>query len=91
MSSLPLPRFIEAASIDEGDVIRATWKVGDVEMTRTGTVGRVIQDGSVKQFISPAGNEIVRVDRHTKIRFTLLKPAPVQKEELFNDSFTNAG
>ena len=41
MKTLPLPRFVDPASVDEGDTIRVTWKVGDVEHTRTGTVARI--------------------------------------------------
>lgn len=78
--AIPLPRFIEAASIDEGDVIRATWKVGDIEHTRTGRVAKIVNDMSTKQFISPGGNEICRVTSSSRIRFTLLAeheaPAP---------------
>lgn len=72
VKALPLPRYVEAASVDEGDVIRVTWKVGDIEHTRTGKVGRIVNQLHGKQFISPDGNEICRTGHNSKLRFTLL-------------------
>ena len=81
MKTLPLPRFVEPASIDEGDTIRVVWKVGDVEHSRTGKVGRIIHDNCYRTFVSPDGNEIVRFGRNTRLRFTLLAEAPPKKQE----------
>lgn len=72
MRTLPLPRYVEAASVDEGDVIRVTWKVGDIEHTRTAKVGKIVNERFSKQFISPEGNEICRTGHNTKLKFTLL-------------------
>lgn len=38
---LPVPRYVNPASIDVGDVIRITWKEGDVEHTLSGEVGAI--------------------------------------------------
>lgn len=84
MKTLPLPRFVEPASIDEGDTIRVTWKVLDVEHSRTAKVGRIIDEGPYKMIVSPEGQEIVRFNRQTKLRFTLLAEAsPTKSEPLF--------
>lgn len=86
-AALPLPRFVSHASIDEGDTVRVTWKVGQVEHSRTGTVHRIIHD-SYKAFIAEDGNEIARFTRDTKCRFTLLaeaqhaEPLPLFGDEL---------
>ena len=81
MRTLPLPRYVEAASIDEGDTIRVTWKVLDVEHSRTAKVGRVIDEGPYKLIVSPEGQEIARFDRQAKLRFTLLAEAPARNPE----------
>ena len=76
MKTLPLPRFVDPASVDEGDTIRVTWKVGDVEHTRTGTVARIERRyGWI--YITPEGNEIAHVQRNTntRVRVTLLADA----------------
>ena len=87
-AALPLPRFIEAASVDEGDVIRVAWKVGDVTHTREGTVARIVNGQLTKQFISPDGNMIAELRPSTgKVRVTLLSegeknaPIPLFEEE----------
>ena len=85
LSALPLPRFVDPASVSPGDTIRVTWKVGDIEHTRTGTVDQIERRyGWI--FYSPEGHEIAHVQRNTrtKIRVTLLAEAKhEQKETLF--------
>lgn len=84
MKTLPLPCFVDAASVSVGDVIRVSWKVGDVEHTRTGTVGNIERRyGWI--FITPDGNEIAHVQRtsNIKVRVTLLAEAPIKSEPLF--------
>jgi len=83
MKTLPLPRYVEPASIDEGDTIRVTWKVDDVEISRTAKVDRIREDSRGKVFYSPNGNEICSVSRDNprRIRFTLLAEAPAPKPE----------
>ena len=74
--ALPLPRYVEAASVDEGDTIRVTWKVGDVTHSREGTVGRIVNGQVTKQFISPDGNMIAELTPSVKkVRVTLLAEA----------------
>ena len=79
-TALPLPRYVEPASIDEGDTIRVTWKVLDVEHSRTGRVARIIDEGFYKYFVTEQGQEIVRYNRKSKLRFTLLAEAPVREQ-----------
>lgn len=85
MKTLPLPRYVDPASVSEGDTIRVTWKVGDVEHTRTGTVERIERRfGWI--YYTPQGNEIAHVMRSgVKARVTLLAEAkPKQSEALFD-------
>lgn len=82
LKALPLPRFIDPASVDEGDSIRVTWKVGDVEHTRTGTVHRIERRyGWI--YITEQGNEIAHVQRNTakRVRVTLLAEGDKSKPE----------
>lgn len=83
MRTLPLPRFVDAASVDEGDTIRVTWSVGDIEHTRTAKVGRIVNDRFSKQFLSPQGNEICRTGHGSKLRFTLVAEHEAPAEALF--------
>lgn len=74
MKTLPLPRYVDPASVDEGDTIRVTWKVGDVEHTRTGRVDRIERRyGWI--YITPEGNEIAHIQRNNRarVRVTLLE------------------
>ena len=82
MRTLPLPRFVEAASVDEGDTIRVTWHVDDVEISRTAKVARIREDERGKVFYSPKGNEICAINRYNprNIRVTLLATGPAQKQ-----------
>lgn len=84
---LPIPRYVDPASVDEGDTIRVTWKVGDVEHTRTGKVG-AIHDSlgtPVKVFVTPQGNEIARVtpENRSRVKVTLLEKSPAREPTLF--------
>lgn len=84
LSALPLPRFVSPASVSEGDTIRVTWNVGDVEHTRTGKVARIERRfGWV--FITPDGHEIAHVmrDNRTRTRVTLLAEAKQESTPLF--------
>lgn len=86
MRTLPLPRYVDAASVDEGDTIRVTWKVGDVEHTRTGKVARILNDHGKRSrsFITADGNEIVHWTPDSRVRFTLLAEAPIMQAALFS-------
>lgn len=86
--ALPLPRYVEAASVDEGDTIRVTWKVGDVTHSREGTVARIVNGQVTKQFISRDGNMIAEITPSVKkVRVTLLAEAvKVVQEPLFEMS-----
>lgn len=55
-----LPRYENPASVEVGDTIRVAWKVGDVEMTRTGKVRRIVDMGQLLGFYTDAGHEIFR-------------------------------
>ena len=85
ISVLPLPRFVDPASVSEGDTVRVTWKVDDVEHTRTGTVDKIERRfGWI--FYTPHGHEIAHVQRNSRVkaRVTLLSEAkPAQTESLF--------
>lgn len=85
LKTLPVPRFVDAASVDEGDTIRVVWKVGDVEHTRTGTVARIISEHGtrVRSFITPQGNEIIHWTPESRARFTLVAEATQTQEGLF--------
>lgn len=83
-SRLPLPRFVNPASVDIGDIIRVTWTVGDIEHTRTGKVDQIERRfGWI--YYSPEGHEIahVRRDSGAKVRVTLLAETSVKNEPLF--------
>ena len=72
-AALPLPRYIDASSVDEGDVIRVAWKAGDVTHSREGKVARIVNGTVTKQFISPDGNMIAEIRPSApKVRVTLL-------------------
>lgn len=93
MKTLPLPRYVLPESIDEGDTIRVTWIVGDLEHTRMGKVGRIHTDtGSrIKSFVTVQGNEICRHDPNNgRARFTLLAEADKPQEALFEVEAVNA-
>ena len=83
---LPLPRYVEAASISEGDTIRAVWAVGDVEHTRTGTVARIVASRGTRSrsYVTEQGNEIVHWTPDSRVRFTLLAEAKQEAPALFD-------
>lgn len=68
---LPEPRYITPASIDVGDTIRATWKVGDIEHSRTARIA----DINDRVFFATDGQEVFRWNPEAKIRVTLLAKA----------------
>lgn len=75
LRTLPVPRFVEPASVSEGDVIRVVWKHGDIEISRTAKVAiKREMPGGYTKFYSGEGHEIVTVNRHrpNRYRFTLV-------------------
>lgn len=86
--SLPVPRYVDAASIDEGDVIRVVWKLGDVEHTRAGKVAAIHHEAGkrTRMFVTASGNEIARYDPNAgiKLRFTLLAEHEAPQAALFD-------
>lgn len=70
---LPEPRYITPASIDVGDTIRATWKVGDVEHSRTARITHIHD----RVFFAADGQEVFRWNPASKIRVTLLAKAEI--------------
>lgn len=69
---LPEPRYITPASVDVGDTIRATWRVGDIEHSRVATVARIQN----RTFFASDGQEIARwAPQGSNVRITLLAKA----------------
>lgn len=77
---------VDAASIDEGDHITATWKVGDVEHTRSGRVQRIIRGRQNRSlsFVTKSGNEIVLWTPSSRVTFVINRKAPVAQTPLFD-------
>ncbi len=77
---------VDAASIDEGDHITATWKVGDVEHSRTGRVHRIIRspENRAMSFITKSGNQIVLWTTDSRVTFVINRKAPVAQVPLFD-------
>lgn len=77
LKALPLPRFIDPASIAIGDMIRITWTVGAVEHTRTAIVADRQYEGPDRVLTAKDGQEIMRWHpAHKHGRVTLLKESP---------------
>lgn len=83
---LPLPRFINPASIEIGDTIRVAWSVDDVKMTREGKVAKRDYEGSDRVLTTASGVEILRwhPDYLKRVRVTLLSKAPFEQVPLFS-------
>lgn len=80
MRKLPLPRYTHPANIEIGDLIRAVWKVGDVEHSRTATVHKREYEGADRVLLAADGQEIMRWHpAHTGPRVTLLREAEAVK------------
>lgn len=82
---IPRVHYIDPASIDVGDTIRATSHAGDVETTHTGKVGKIIFEGPVRVVLSRQGIELTRWQpgvKHDTI--TLLDKAPAAEPALFD-------
>lgn len=85
----PLPKvhFINPASVRIGDVIRATWKIKDLEHSRTGKVAKRDYEGGYRVLTTAQGEELFRwhpaYDK--TVRVTILEPAPVTSAETLFD------
>lgn len=53
-----LPRYIDPANIENGDVVRVAWTNGGVEHTRTARVYRRVDEGPLSVFYTEEGYEI---------------------------------
>jgi hypothetical protein len=75
----PDPRFITPASIDVGDTIRVTWKVGEVEHSRVAKISHIHD----RTFFAPDGQEVFRWEpSNRKVRVTLLDKANAVQQTL---------
>lgn len=81
---LPLPRFINPASVEIGDLIKVAWSAGGIEHTRTARVYRRIDDGAVRAFFTREGVEIMHwlPEQDKKVRITLIEKAKVKETML---------
>lgn len=79
-----IPHKIPAESIKEGDTITASWKVGEVEHTRTGKVARILFDHGKRSrsFIASDENEILHWAPGSRVVMTLVAETPVLGTEL---------
>jgi len=78
-----LPRFINPASIDVGDVIRVSWRAGGVEHARTARVHRRVDEGATSVFFTEEGYEIFHwVPGVNHVRVTLIEVAKRQPSTL---------
>ena len=84
MRTLPLPRYIEPASVDEGDTVRVTWRADDIEITRTGKVDRIRDTRAGKVFYTPNGNELFTFQAGRNARVTLLATSDKPQPTLFD-------
>lgn len=75
LSALPLPRFIDPASIDIGDTVRVAWEVEDILISRTGTVARREYEGGMRVLYTKGDAEIFRWHPNHKVKVTLLEKA----------------
>lgn len=81
-----LPRFINPASVEVGNVVAVTTTRGDVVETARATVDRIIRTSSTVTFISPEGNAFGVFRYGSKVRVTLLAVgAKYDPEPLFAD------
>ena len=83
---LPRVRYIEPASVQPGDLIRATTRSGDLETSHVGRVGRIHYEGPVRIILTPDGQEIMRWQPMVKYgKVTLLETGPgMQPEPMFD-------
>ena len=86
MRTLQLPRYIEPASVDEGDTVRIVWRIDDVEISRTGRVDRVRDTLAGKVFYTPNGNELFTFQAGRNARVTLLATNETPQPALFDMS-----
>lgn len=81
---LPNIRYIDPASIDVGDTIRASSVVGDLKIEKVGVVHRILFDGPIRVIVTRDGQEITRWQHGVKHdRITLLDKAPLPQPALF--------
>lgn len=89
--SKPLPKvhYIRPETIQTGDLIRVTSKVGDVEISTLGRARHMQYEGSDRVWFTDAGHSLARWNPHYKFpgKVTLVERAPVPQEQL-DFSFT---
>lgn len=75
----------EAASIQEGDTIRASWRVGGVTFSRAGKVARIIhgRGSRARSFITLDGDEIIHWTPDSRVTFVITNQAPVAQTPMF--------
>lgn len=75
----------EVASIQEGDTIRASWRVGGVTHTRAGKVARIIhgRGNRSRSFVTREGDEIVHWTPDSRVTFVITTQAPVAQTPMF--------
>lgn len=83
MPKRTVPRFIDPANIQIGDVIRVSWEAQGIQHTRTARVYRRIDDGPVRELYTAEGTQIMSWTPGGKnARVTLLEVMPQQTETL---------
>lgn len=82
--ALPLPRFINPANVDIGDVVRVSWEAGGILHTRTARVYRKVDEGGYQMLYNEEGYEIMHWSAATdkKVRVTLIAKAEAQHSML---------
>lgn len=87
----PEPRYVRPENLGIGDMIRASWLVDDVRISREGKIAKREYDGQFRVFLTNAGHELFRwhPSYPREIRVTLLDRAPVPQPTLF-DSLADA-
>ena len=83
-SALPLPRYIKAGMIVEGDTVRFSWKHLDVEHARTARVDRIRHLNGKTYYYSKSGEVVFVATPREKYTMVLLaESAGVTPEPLF--------
>jgi hypothetical protein len=82
--ALPKVRYITPASIEIGDTVRVTWKVGDIEHSRVAKIAKRDYEGSMRVFFTRDGSELFRWHPayNKEYTVTLLDRKPATQETL---------
>ena len=82
-----LPKFIDPANIENGDVIRVAWSNGGVEHARTARVHRRVDEGPLSVFYTEEGYEIFHwtPGGPRPVRVTLLEMQKIEQTSTLID------